>query len=228
MRLQVQFFYSHNNKLEVVLIMRHVSAFCIVLLLQGLPRIAQAQAPQIQPASDPIEQVVTAGLMSNLPDGQFHPESFINRAELASILVKAFRLDKRAAANQENLIEVKDVPNNNPAFNDIQTVLKTGIMKGYRDNMFFPNQKVTRAEAFAIFAQAYGVFQFPDNTIEAILANYPDVASIPSWARKSLATALNEGFVNTDAQNKINPLQPMTRGDMAYALSRYLERQQAR
>ena len=208
--------------------MRHASTFCIVLLLQGLPAIAQAQVQSIQPASDPIEQVVTAGLMSNLPDGQFHPESFINRAELASILVKAFGLDKRAAANQENLIEIKDVPNNNPAFNDIQTVLKTGIMKGYRDNMFFPNQKVTRAEAFAIFAQAYGVFQFPDNTIEAILANYPDVASIPSWARKSLATALNEGFVNTDAQNNINPLQPMTRGDMAYALSRYLERQQAR
>lgn len=208
--------------------MRHASTFCIVLLLQGLPTIAQAQVQPIQTPSDPIEQVVTTGLMSNLPDGQFHPESFINRAELASILVKAFGLDKRAAANEEKLIEVKDVTNNNPAFNDIQTVLKTGIMRGYRDNMFFPNQKVTRAEAFAIFAQAYGVFQFPDNTVETILAKYPDVASIPSWARKSLATALNEGFVNTDKQNNINPLQPMTRGDIAYALGKYLERQQAR
>ena len=227
--------------------MRHVNNVCIILIFQGLSAnlqavgsalqpfgyppasgIAQAQAQPIQPQSDPIEQVVTAGLMSNLPDGQFHPAQFISRAELASILVKAFGLDKRAAATQENLIEVKDVPNTNPAFNDIQTVLKTGIMKGYRDNMFFPNQKVTRAEAFAIFAQAYGVFQFPDNTVEAILANYPDVAAIPAWARKSLATALNEGFVNTDGQNNINPSKPMTRGDMAYALSKYLERQQPR
>jgi hypothetical protein len=211
----------------------------MVLLFQGLSAIAQGQAafaniaqaqvqPTLQTPLDPIEQVTAARLMSNLPDGQFHPEKFISRAELASILVKAFQLDKRAAANQENLIEVKDVPNTNPAFNDIQTVLKTGIMKGYRDNMFFPNQKVTRAEAFAIFAQAYGVFQFPDQTVEAILAKYPDVESIPAWARKSWATALNEGFVNTDAQNNISPLKPMTRGDMAYALSKYLERQQAR
>lgn len=206
---------------------KFASTLCLVLLVQGLPTIAQAQVQLVQ-LPDPIQQVTTTGLMSNLPDGQFHPERFVSRAELASILVKAFRLDKRAAANQENVIEVKDVPNTNPAFNDIQTVLKTGIMRGYRDHMFFPNQRVTRAEAFAIFAQAYGVFQFPDNTIEAILANYPDVASIPVWARKSLATALNEGFVNTDAQNKINPLQPMTRGDMAYALSKYLERQQTR
>lgn len=170
--------------------------------------------PQVQPSSpspnDPISQVVAAGLMSNLTDGQFHPELFISRAELASILVRSFGLDKRAAANQVGVIEVQDVPASYWAFKDIQTVLKTGIMKGYRGNMFFPNQKVTRAEALAIFAQAYGVFQFPDNTLAEILSPYPDAASIPTWARKSLATALNAGFVNIDAQNNINPLQPMT------------------
>ena len=182
--------------------------------------------PQVQPSSpslnDPVSQVIAAGLMSYLTDGQFHPELFISRAELASILVRTFGLDKRAAANQAGTVEVQDVPASYWAFRDIQTVLKTGIMKGYRGNMFFPNQKVTRAEALAIFAQAYGVFQFPDNTVEEILSQYPDAASIPTWARKSLATALNVGFVNTDAQKNINPLQPMTRADMAYALSQYL------
>lgn len=182
----------------------------------------QLQQPASPSPNDPISQVVAAGLMSNLTDGQFHPELFISRAELASILVRSFGLDKRAAANQAGIIEVQDVPASYWAFKDIQTVLKTGIMKGYRGNMFFPNQKVTRAEALAIFAQAYGVFQFPDNTVEEILSPYPDAASIPVWARKSLATALNAGFVNTDAQKSINPLQPMTRADMAYALSQYL------
>ena len=213
---------------EVVLIMRQfASTLCMVVVLQGFPAIVQAQAQPVQQPTDPIEQVLAAKLMANYPDGQFHPELLINRAELASILVKAFHLDKRAAANQENLIEVQDVPASHWAFNDIQTVLKTGIMKGYRGNMFFPNQKVTRAEAFAIFAQAYGVFQFPDNTVEEILAKYTDAASMPSWARKPFATALNEGFVNIFEPNNIYPLQPMTRGDMAYALSKYLQRQQA-
>lgn len=208
--------------------MRHVSTFCTIVLLHCSIAIVQAQTqPALQPPN-PIEQVVAAGLMLNYPDGEFHPELFINRAELASILVKTFQLDKRAGAKREVLIEVQDVPASYWAFKDIQTVLKTGIMKGYRGNMFFPNQKVTRAEAFAIFAQAYGVFQFPDNTVEEILAKYPDAASIPSWAKKSLATVLNEGFVNTDEQNNIHPLQPMTRGDMAYALSNYLQQQQTR
>lgn len=202
------------------------STLCMIVVLQGFPAIVQAQTQPVQSLSDPIKQVLAAGLMANYPDGQFHAEQLISRAELASILVKAFQLDKRAAAKRENLIEVQDVPASHWAFKDIQIVLKTGIMKGYRGNMFFPNQKVTRAEAFAIFAQAYGVFQFPDNTVEEIIAKYPDAASIPAWAKKSMATVLNEGFVNTDEQNKIYPLQPITRGDMAYALSQYLQRQQ--
>lgn len=199
----------------------------LVALLQGFPAVVQAQT---QPASelptDPIEQVVTAKLMGNYPDGQFYPERILSRGELASILVKTFRLDTRAAAKQDKLVPVGDVPQSHPAFNDIQVVLKTGIMRGYRDNMFFPNQRVNRAEALAIFAQAYGVFQFPDDTVGKILAKYPDSGTIPSWARKSMATALYEGFANTDEQGNILPQNPMTRGDMAYALSKYLERQE--
>ena len=199
-----------------------------------LPALSPSPAPlppnsiplQIKPASpapnDAVSKVVAAGLMNYLTDGQFHPELFISRAELASILVRSFGLAQRTAASQAGTVEVQDVPESYWASKDIQTVLKTGIMKGYRGNMFFPNQKVTRAEALAIFAQAYGVFQFPDNTVEEILSQYPDAASIPAWARKSLATSLNAGFVNIDTLNNINPLQPMTRADMAYALSQYL------
>lgn len=202
------------------------STLCVVMVLQSTSAIVHAQTPATSSTPDAIQQVVSTGLMNNYANGQFHPERFISRAELASILVNAFGLDKRAAATQENLVEVQDVPASHWAFNNIQTVLKTGIMRGYRGNMFFPNQRVNRAEAFAIFAQAYGVYQFPDDTVAEILTPYPDAASIPTWARKSLATALNEGFVNIDAQGNIKPLQPITRGDMAYALSRYLTKQQ--
>ncbi|MBX9255624.1 S-layer homology domain-containing protein [Desmonostoc muscorum CCALA 125] len=198
----------------------------LVGLLQNLPAIAQEPVSQAtsEIPSDPIEQVVAVKWMTTFPDGKFYPERLVSRAELASIMVKAFRLDKRQDVNKENLV-IPDVPRSYWAFNDIQTVLKTDIMKGYRGNQFFPNQRVTRAEAFAIFAQAYGVFQFPDDAVDEILAAHPDEKSIPSWARKAIATVVSEGFLNTDAQNNISPLRPVTRGDMAYILSKYLQRQ---
>ncbi len=218
-----------NSRLKIVRNMRKLlGTLSLVLLLQNFPAIVQAQVPgeSAGVSSEAIKQVITAKLMSNYSDGNFYPQREISRAELASILVKTFHLDKREAAKQEKSISVPDVPPSYWAFNDIQIVLKTDIMKGYRGNLFFPNQKVTRAEGMAIFAQAYGVFQFGDDSVNEILASYPDAASIPTWARKAIATVVSEGFINTDAQNNISPLRPMTRGDMVYLLSKYLQRQQ--
>lgn len=206
---------------------RLLGTLSLLALLQAFPAVVYAQTqPAAQQANDPISQVVAAKLMTPYPDGNFRPEQVISRADLASILVKTFQLDKRVAAQQRILVQVPDVPTTHWAYNDIQTVLKTGIMKGYRGNLFFPNQKINRAEAFSIIAQAYGVFQFPDQTVQQILARYPDSGQLPGWAKKSIATALYEGFVNTDQNGNLAPNNPMTRGDMAYALSRYLERQQ--
>lgn len=188
------------------------------------PSTVEAQPQQnLPPSSDAVQRVVTAKLMTNYSDGNFYPERLMSRAELATIMVKTFGLDKRNLPAED--VKVVDVPTSHWAYKDIQTVLKTGIMKGYRNNLFFPNQRVTRAEGLAIFAQAYGVFQFSDSTVNEILAQYSDKEAIPTWAKKAIATVVAEGFVNK-TQRKLSPLEPMTRGDMAYVLSQYLERQQ--
>ncbi|MBE9216328.1 S-layer homology domain-containing protein [Plectonema cf. radiosum LEGE 06105] len=219
---------------------KFISTLSLVFLIQGFPTNAYAQQeqnteqkpnlvnleeqPQNTPqSSNAIKQVVAANLMTNYSDGNFYPERLVSRAELATIMVKTFRLDRRNIPPED--VTVADVPSSHWAYKDIQTVLKTGIMRGYRGNLFFPNQRVTRAEGLAIFAQAYGVFQFSDDTVTDILSNYSDVESIPNWARRAIATVVAEGFIN-DTQGKLNPLKPMTRGDIASVLSEYLERQQ--
>lgn len=195
---------------------RIIGILPLVFLLYGVPAIAQESA-----SPNPIDRVVEARWMSPYPDGEFHPERMLSRAELASILVRTFNLENRRASQREP-IATQDVPPSHWAYNDIQLVLKNNIMTGYREGRFFPNQRVTRAEAFSIFAQAYGVFQFPEDTVAELLSRYPDSDRIPEWARKPMATVLNEDFVNLDESDRINPLEPMTRGDMAYALSQYL------
>ncbi|MEM6403852.1 MAG: S-layer homology domain-containing protein, partial [Cyanobacteria bacterium P01_D01_bin.116] len=186
-------------------------------------RVGEEQQQNSAQSSKAIKKVVTAKLMTNYSDGNFYAEKLMSRAELAAIMVKTFGLDKRNMASED--VVVADVPSSHSAYKDIQTVLKTGIMKGYRGNLFFPNQRVTRAEGLAIFAQAYGIFQFSDDTVAEILSTYSDKESIPSWARKAVATVITEGFIDS-WKPQLSPLKPMTRGDMAYVLSQYLERQQ--
>jgi len=197
---------------------RLLSILSLALILQ-VPTLVKAEA------ISHVEQVISAGLMSKDTTGNFNYDRILSRAELASLLVKTFDLNRRQAVEAEDFA-LQDVPSSHWGYQNIQIVLKTGVMSGYRDGMFFPNQRVSRAEGLAILAQAYGVFQFPENSVNELLATYPDAEQIPAWAKKSMATALYEGFVNTDANNNIKPLEPMTRGDMAYALSQYLERQQ--
>ncbi|AFY71699.1 S-layer domain-containing protein [Thalassoporum mexicanum PCC 7367] len=194
-----------------------------------MPIAAFAQAADPLPpvptveVGDPIERVLESGLMSNAADGKFHAERVISRAELATILVDTFNLEQRVTGNNE-VVPLKDVPKSHWAYGKIQTVLRTKTMTGYYPGEFYPNQRINRAEAMAIFANAYGVFQFPTETIDRVLAMYPDADQIPTWARKSMATALYEQFVNLDNGGLIKPLEPMTRGDMAYVLSQYLTR----
>lgn len=201
---------------------RFISAASLTLMLFGVAAVAQVPSP----LQDPVDRVVDAGLMSRYPDGDFRSEQIMSRAELAGILVRAFRLDRRTPT-QPNTVALQDVPPDHWAYTDIQTVVRTGVMTGYGEGQFYPNQLVTRAEAFSIFAQAYGVAQFSDETIQGILATHPDAGEIPEWARRSLATALYGGFVNVGTNGEIFPNRPMTRADMAYALNEFLLQSQA-
>ncbi|HEY9685564.1 MAG TPA: S-layer homology domain-containing protein, partial [Coleofasciculaceae cyanobacterium] len=83
---------------------------------QGTPSQADVQRERDQrierpspTVGDPVQKVVKAGLMQGFPDGQFHPENTLTRAQLATILVKAFQLDKRQPILLENS-DLQDVP----------------------------------------------------------------------------------------------------------------------
>ncbi len=101
-------------------------------------------------AAASIQKVRDAGLMSGDANGLFHPEAIVTRAQMASIIAK-----------WKNLYTIKrDLP-----FADVQghwavwqvaAVVEQGIMKGYVDGLFHPDQGLTRAEATALFNRVTG------------------------------------------------------------------------
>lgn len=182
--------------------------------------------PQTISNQTPIERVLSMGWMSHpTEDELLDATASVTRSELAQVLGKAFKLDQRStAANPE--ISVQDMTGDRPDYAPIQIALKTGTMTVDSQGRFFPDRPVTRAEGLAIFAQAYGIFQLSDNAVTELLNQYPDAVDIPDWAKQAMATALQEGFVNSDRNQAIRPLEPMTRNDLAYALIQYLDKQQ--
>jgi hypothetical protein len=198
-----------------------------LILLGAIALIPAISLPGLSQLSEAaIQRVIGAGLMSEYPDGSFHGERGITRAELAAILVKTFQLQQRAIVDENAASSLVDVSSAHWAYDDIQWVVKTGIMSGYRPGYFYPDRPISRAEGFAIFTQAYGVLPLGNGEVDRILKRYTDGDLVPYWARQAIATALIEELVNLEGTQSISPLQPMTRSDMVYALDRYLEKQQ--
>lgn len=200
---------------------KFVSLCSLMVCLQTGSLMANAQE-----FVDRSPQIMNMGIMTNYPDGSFHPERVLSRAQLATILVKTFGLDRRIP-EQGNSMVLTDVSPEHWALVNIQLVVQNDIMTLDDRGRFLPDEPVTRAAGLAAFAQAYGVFYISEAEISRILAPYPDSDRIPGWGRRAIATAIFEELVNIDpANNRLNPDRLMTRGDMVYTLSQYFAKQE--
>ncbi|WP_147433485.1 S-layer homology domain-containing protein [Paenibacillus ginsengarvi] len=91
-------------------------------------------------AREAIEQVTRVGLMEGYEDGSFKAEKMITRAEIAVILS---RLLSNTPSSGESFPDVKG----HWAQAAIEQLKATGIISGYADGMFRPEQTLNRAEA---------------------------------------------------------------------------------
>jgi hypothetical protein len=87
------------------------------------------------------------------PGGVFKPENQITRAEVAVIFAKIMGLtlaksDKKVYSDVEITHWAKDY---------IEAATNAGVFKGYKDNSFHPEAKITRAEFATVIARYMGV-----------------------------------------------------------------------
>ncbi len=96
-------------------------------------------------AASGIGLVQQQGWMKGYPDGTFQPGQALTRAELASLIARWKELDSTDASTPAT----SDV-SGNWAASDINKVVAAGLMKGFPDGKFYPNQPVTRAEIVTV------------------------------------------------------------------------------
>lgn len=96
-----------------------------------------------------VSTISTYGMMKGYPDQTFRPENPITRAEFAAALVRSFSLPADTNPTEEGFTDVQA----HWAKDDIVKLYKSGIIKGYQDGSFRPNQLVTRAEAASMLSR---------------------------------------------------------------------------
>ncbi len=102
----------------------------------------------------------------------------------------------------------------------IDRLVGMGIIKGYPDATFRPNNEVTRAEFVKLIVEAAGLSKSADQV------RFDDADSIPQWAVSYMDIAVGAGLIQGYSINgayMIKPNQTITRAEMAVILNRLLQ-----
>ena len=142
------------------------------------------------------------------------PQNNITRAEVATIF---FRLltDETREANMTKSNGYNDVKDGDWFCCAVSTLSKMGIIKGYEDGSFKPNDPISRAEFAAIAAR----FD-PDG--DKTPASFFDVSS--HWAKDEISIAANHGWIKGYEDGSFKPDQKITRAETMTLVNRVLNR----
>ncbi len=139
-----------------------------------------------------IKELIALGAISGYPDGTFKPDNSITRAEFVSILVKTFDLESQHGKDFADTV-------GHWAGKAISTSVYHGVVKGYGNNRFGPDDYITREQMVLMIVRAAKLTP----VIEEIV--FSDNSSISAWAREFLATAVKGGIINGYPDNTVRP-----------------------
>jgi len=161
-------------------------------------------------AKKPIEHTGTVGLVQGYPDGTFKPERALTRAELATLLVRAEGVKLPGRPPQV----FKDVKSNHWAASYIEAAYRMGLVKGYPDKKFRPNNRINKAEAIAILVR------FDKLNVAAVEAKPYNDVPVKHWAAKYIQAAKEAGMLKYVEGTRLRPKEEVNRAEAVEMLSK--------
>lgn len=163
-----------------------------------------------------IKRVYTRGWMVGMDEKTFAPDQQLSRAMLAVIL---YAMAGEPAVTGES--PFTDVPAGCWYTDAIVWAAQNGIVCGFGDGTFRPNEAVTRAQA-AVMLYGYAAFTGADVTARADLSAYSDAGQIPAWALDAMQWANARRLIVGRDSSHLVPDGKTTRAEMAAILSAYI------
>ncbi|NMB12884.1 MAG: S-layer homology domain-containing protein [Firmicutes bacterium] len=135
--------------------------------------------PDIQShwAKKDISALAEKGIIKGYPDGNFHPDARINRAEMTTMLTRALKLDNGFQSTQFGWWPTfTDVTESHWAYNSVEIASRLGILPPVFETTFKPDQATNRAETAAMVRAArdlttlQGTLKLTDNQSTIMVA----------------------------------------------------------
>ena len=99
-------------------------------------------------AAGAIQAVKSKGIVTGYSDGKFYPNRQVTRAEMTILMARAFEMKETGYPT------FKDISREMASYESIRKVLAYGVVAGYTDDTFRPNEILTRAQFSAFLSRA--------------------------------------------------------------------------
>ena len=151
-----------------------------------------------------------------LPDGTFDPDGPVTRAQFAAMLRRA-NANYWEKPNINKIVTFTDVSASYWAANAINSVTRTGFMRGYPGGIFIPELNIPREQVFVSLANGLGYLSTQEPS--SVLSIYNDASSISDYALAPIAAAtVNQLVVNYPNRARLGPRNNATRAQVAAAI----------
>ena len=153
-----------------------------------------------------MSHAVQNGLL-NGSDGKILPKGLLTRAQMATMVNRAF-----ASSAKASLTSFTDMVPGVWHYDEMAKSVQMGAFQG-ADGKLSPNDPITREQAFAVLARAFGLADGKASSLE----KFSDGAQVSSWARGAVAALVEQGYV-TGADGALNPQSYITRAEFAQVM----------
>ncbi|MGF7184601.1 subtilisin family serine protease [Desulfitispora alkaliphila] len=210
----------HRKKLVYVI------AVTLLILALGIGEARGYEDLSEHWAEQDIYRLTSRGIVEGFPQGDFQPDGELTRAQLTKMLIQALNRGYHAVDLEGVSSSFDDVPSNHWASGYMEAALELGLVEGYDDGTFRPNQNVTRAEMIVMavrgLEQVAG-HSFEGERYQGLMCSFSDSADIPSWASRELNIAVKIGLFSEWVEAEMEPNWPATRAETASSVQRLLE-----
>ena len=153
-----------------------------------------------------MTHAVQNGLL-NGSDGKILPKGLLTRAQMATMVNRAF-----ASSAKASLTSFTDMVPGVWHYDEMAKSVRMGVFQG-ADGKLSPNDPITREQAFAVLARAFGLADGKASSLD----KFSDGAQVSSWARGAVAALVEQGYVS-GADGALNPQSYITRAEFAQVM----------
>ncbi len=160
------------------------------------------------------DKLQSLGIMNGYEDGSFRGENPITRAELAKALTLAYDIPTAAGASPYT-----DVSSADWHYKYVLAASESGLVRGYDDGSFKPNQNIVRQDAVLMLYRAMAL----KISMTAGTLGFTDAALISEYASEAASALAALGVIKGDEANCFNPASELSRAELAALICRSLD-----